>query len=416
MGHLAVSEADKASRRSGVGFAGAWVAMLVIVALLGAHALYRPAANADIVDYVATAYSWQGLSGQALSDATYGDLRAYLTPVQDNDVTGAGDPSVSRNAYLHTMATDPVSLQQQIPFYAVKPLYPALMLALHAVGVPLPLSTVLISVLAYAGLGLLVFAWMARRRGPLAALALAGLIVASPPFAVLASLSTPDALALVLIAGAAFAFAELRRPAVMVVLLALAALARPNAAVFALFLLGASVAATDGSRVRLRPRVALAAAAVLIGLVLGVTRLVGGYSYTLLFSHTFFGWIAYPANGAPPATASDVVHLYAFLAAALTTTALPLFALLGVVTLMLRARSLSEMRRDPSSLLVVASLAAAVAGWLAFPSEPERMLVGSFLAIAAVLASTAGARDTACAEVPEAAAIEPAPDPSPAIA
>jgi hypothetical protein len=390
--------------------------MLAIVAVLGAYALYRPAANWDIVAYVATAHSWQGMSGQALSDATYADLRAYLTPAQSYDVTGAGDPSLSGNVYRHTVATDPTSLQQQIPFYAVKPLYLALMLALDAVGVALPLSTVVISVLAYAATGLLLFAWIARHRRPLTALVLAGLIVASPPFAVLASLSTPDALALALIAGAAFAFAELRRPAVMIALLALAVLARPNAAVFAILLLGAGVAAADGSRVRLHPLVALGAAVLVGGLVLGVSRLVGGYSYTLLFSHTFFGLLAYPARGAPPLALSDVLHLYAFLAGKLTTTVLPLFGLLGVVALALRVRSLAEVRRDPASLLVVASLAAAVAGWLAFPSSPERMLVGSFLVIAAVLAASASAGETAVVGAPGTADTEPSPTPSPVVA
>ena len=290
------------------------------------------------------------------------------------------------------------------------------MLALDAVGVPLPLSTVVISVLAYAATGLLLFAWIARYRRPLVALVLAGLIVANPPFAVLASLSTPDALALGLIAGAAFAFAELRRPAVMITCWrwpcspARTPRCRDPAA---------GCRRRGGRReprVRLHPLVALGAAVLVGGLVLGVSRLVGGYSHTLLFWHTFFGLLGYPARGAPPLALSDVLHLYAYLAGKLTTTVLPLFGLLGVVALGLRVRSLAEVRRDPASLLVVASLAAAVAGWLAFPYGPERMLVGSFLVVAAVLGASTSRGETAVVGAPETVDIEPSPTASPVVA
>jgi hypothetical protein len=366
--------------------------MAVLLLGLAGYSVYRPAGNADIVDYVSTAHSWQGLSGQALSDAVYGDLRGFLTSAQYDDVTGAGDKALGRNVYLHAMATDPVSLAQQIPFYAVKPLYPGLMLALHAVGVPLPLSTVLISAAAFIALGLLLFAWLRRHHGPWLALLFAGLLCVSPPFAVLASLSTPDALGLLLVTGAAFAMVELRRFRMAVVLLVLAVLTRPNAVVFAVALLGAGVVAAPSSGIRIRPVVGVVVAAGLAAVVLGVSRLVGGYAYTLLFSHTFYGWISYPANGAPPLRLGEVLHLYAFLVAQLPSTLLPLFLLLAAVGLRLRGGRIGELRNDGPALLVVAAVLAAIAGWLAFPSEPDRMLVGSYLAITVVLAASAARR------------------------
>jgi len=368
-----------------------WLAIVAIVVVVGALALRRPAGNPDIVFYVATAHSWQGLSGQALSDATYADLRSFLTAEQWADVTGtSGDPTDVGNVYQRAALADPVSLAQQIPFYSVKPLYPALMLTLGMVGVPLPLSTVLISVLSYAVVGLLLFAWARRHHGPIAALVLVGLAVLSPPFWVLAGLSTPDALALALVTGATFAFAELRRPALMVVLMLIAVLARPNTAILALAMLGVAAAATPSSRVRLRPLAAVAAAVATVAIVLAVNRLVGAYPYGTLFYHTLYAYLPYPADGAPPIPFSEILHEYVFLATRLGTTLLPLVSFLAAIAMLLRHRSVVAVRADAPSLLVVGAIAAAVAGWLAFPSGTDRMLVGSSMAVVAVLIAATG--------------------------
>ena len=68
------------------------------------------------------------------------------------------------------------------------------------------------------------------------------------------------------------------------------------------------------------------------------------------------------------------------------TTFVPLFVLLGLIAVRLRVVSPRQIRADLPALLVVVAVAAAIGGWLAFPSEPERMLVGSFLVVVTVLA------------------------------
>jgi hypothetical protein len=393
MSRFADLDPGPAPRRALAGVV-AWVAMLALLAAMAGFALDRPAGNADLVDYVATAHSWEGLSGQALSDATYADLRAFLSPGQFDNVTGAGDKSLQRNVYLATMAADPVSLTQQIPFYSVKPLYPGLMVALHAVGVPLPLSSLLISIVSFIVFGILVFLWMRRHHQSLIAFVLAGLIVASPPFAALASLSTPDALGLLLMTGAAFAFAELRRVPLAVGLLALTVLARPNAVIFAVALIAAAAIASRSSGVRVRPAAAVGAVAGVGLVVFAVSRVMGAYPYPVLFADALLGYLPYPANGVPAMAISEVARLYVLLAAQLTATFIPVAALLAVVALRLRVHGFAEIRDDAPALLVAASMLAAAAGWLVFPNEPDRMLVGSYLAIVAVLAASAHRRST----------------------
>lgn len=366
--------------RPGGRIVAAWLAMIMVVVAIGGYALYRPAGNADLVDYVATVNQWRGLSGQALSDATYRDVATYLSPGQLADVTGAaGDPTLNRNVYLRALASDPGALAEQIPFYSVKPLYPGLMLVLGVVGVPLGLASVLISCVSFGLLGLLLFAWTRRHLGPWRAWLAATLMVISPPFWVLAQLSSPDALCLALVAAGLFAFTELRRPGLMVVFLLVAILARPNAALLALAVISVSALARPSCGVRLRWPLALGAGGIVVVTVLLLTRLSGNYGLGTLFYHGVVAYLPHPAIGAPALPLSEVVRLYAFRTVQLATSPVPLFALLGVLVLYLRGRRPGDMLGDPVSLAVAAALGALLAGWLAYPSEPERFLVGSFL-------------------------------------
>ena len=381
--------ADIAGRRGGT--VAAWLAMVIVLVAIGCYALYRPAGNADLVDYIATVNLWRGMSGQALSDATYRDVAAYLSPAQFADVTGAaGDSNLNRNAYLRALASDPSALAEQIPFYSVKPLYPGLMLTLGAVGVPLGLASVLISSVSFGLLGLLLFAWTRRHLGPWRAWLATTLIVLSPPFWVLAQLSSPDALCLLLVAASLFAFAELRRPGLTVAFLLVAILARPNVALLALAVVGVSALARPSSGVRMRWPLALGTGGIVVLTVVLLTRLSGNYGLGTLFYHGVVAWLAHPALGAPALPLSEVLRLYAFRTVQLATSPVPLFVFLGVLILFLRIRSFGEILDDAVSLAVAAALIAILAGWLAYPSEPERILVGSFLVIAVALVAAVG--------------------------
>jgi len=372
----------------------AWLAMIAVVVVLGGYSLYRPAGNADIVEYVATVHVWHGLSGQMLSDATYRDLAAFLTPAQYNDVTGAaGDPTSNRNAYLHALATDPTALAEQIPFYSVKPLYPALMAGLNALGLSLGVASVLISAIAYGLVGLLLFAWFIRHLSPWRAWLAATLLLVSPPFWVLGQLSSPDALTLLIVAIGAFTFVELRRPWAAIAVLLVAVLARPNAALLALAFIGVAAVATGSSRVRIRPFAAVAAGAAAVMLVFALQKLSGNYGLGTLYYHAVVAYLPHPSLGAPALPLGDIVKEYVFRTIELALTPVPVFVLVGVLALFLRlpaAGFVRAARSDPASLATVAALLALIPGWLTYPNEPERILVGSFLVATAVLVISIG--------------------------
>jgi hypothetical protein len=386
----------------------AWFLMLAVVLAIVGYALYRPAGNADLVDYIATVHQWQGKSGQALSDATYADLKAFLPQALYDDVTGvAGDPTINRNVYLRQLAADPQALTEQIPFYSVKPLYPGLMFVLAAVGIQVGFASVLISAVAYGLLGLLLFAWFRRHLGPWRSLIAATLLLVSPPFWILSRDSTPDALCLLLVASALFVLIELRRPVPTIAILLVAILARPNAVVITGTLLLAMVVARDASGIRIRWWVAGAAGVAAIALVLALQRLSGNYGLGVLFYHAVIAYLPYPTQGAPAVALSEVARIYAFRVVQLATSPVPLFTLLGALALYLRLGRVRDVFDDAASLAVVAALLAIIPGWLTYPNEPERILVGSFLAAIVVLIISTGRR------VPAPAAIAGVAEPEP---
>jgi hypothetical protein len=381
----------KSRRRSATGAIAAWLVMVAVVVAIGGYALHRPAGNWDLVAYVATVHQWRGLSGQELSDTTFRDVAAYLTPDMYAQLTGAtGDPTDKNNAYRRTILDDPSALAEQIPFYSVKPLYPALMLVLGAVGIPLGLASVVISSVAYALFGLLVFAWLRRHLRPWPALLAAALIAVSPVFSALPKLSTPDAVSLMLVAAALFAFVELRKPGLAIAVLVVAELARPNNVLLALAVICACAVARPASGVRLPRLSAIAAGVGAVGLVMVVGRLSGYYGLPTQFYDAVVALLPHPALGAPTVPLMEVLRLYATRAVGLVDSPAPLFVLLAILALLLRIRKPLDVREDASSLVIVAAVVAAGAGWLTFPNEPERILVGSFLAIAAVLVTTVG--------------------------
>ena len=102
--------------------------VLLAVFLAGNLALARPFHNWDTIGYIGVAYRMQGLSGDELHATVFREARAHL-PEEDYVRNTTND------AYREAVLADPASLEQQVPFYAVKPMYPALMSALMSLGV-----------------------------------------------------------------------------------------------------------------------------------------------------------------------------------------------------------------------------------------------------------------------------------------
>jgi hypothetical protein len=364
----------------------AWLVMTLVALGIAGYAVYRPAGNADLIHYIAVVHQWQGATGADLNAQTYADLEAFLDDEQFTDITGGrGISELGRDAYLRTIKADPEALRQQLPFYSVKPLYPALMAGLSMVGIPLGLASVLISAAAYAALILLLFRWASRHVAAWPSVLLVTLIALSAPFWVLARLSTPDALALLITTAALYVLLEWRRPGLALGILLVATLARPNAVVvlFAIATIAALARPASGIRIDWT-RAALAAVAG-AALYLGLTIWSGNYGYATLFYHAVVAYLPFPAEGPPPLAIGEIARIYVFRFIGLSTSPVPIFLLLGALAMRARVGSLAETRADGPSLAILAMVATMAVTWLSYPNEPERILVSPFLLITIVL-------------------------------
>ena len=364
----------------------AWLTMIAIAIGVAGYADYRPAGNADIVHYIATVHYWEGATGSDLRAKTYGDLQAFLSDDQYLDVTGmAGDPTINRNVYLRAIEADPEALRQQLPFYSVKPLYPALMAGLGLVGLSLGQASVLISAVCYFLTALLIFAWFRRHLGPWSSLLLGALVVLSAPFWMVARLSTPDALALLIHVAGLFVLLELRRPGLALAILIAAILARPNAVLTVLAVVAVVSVASRSSGIRLDRRLAVLGAVCGVALAASLSLWSGNYGLYTLFYHAVIAYLEYPVLGAPDLSLAEIGRVYLFRFVALSASPVPAFLLLGILAIRARVATPRAILDDGPSLVVLGMFASMAMTWLTYPNEPERILVGMFLVITIVL-------------------------------
>lgn len=253
-----------------------WSAVAATSLWLAIMGVTAPLYNWDLINYVAAAYTSAGLSGRALSERVYADVRAEVGPTTFATlVTGE---------YRQAVWRDPEALRQQVPIARIRVFYVALMQLLHRAGASLPQATYVISAAATAGAAL-VLGMLCRTLGlsPL----LVPLVVASCGYVRLARLSTPDALACLGALTTMWLWLSGRAGAYLVA--ALLPLVRSD-----FVLLPALLAAVDVVAAR-RRAVAMVAALVAGGIYLWVNVMAGGYGWRMLLHLTFIvGAFPYP--------------------------------------------------------------------------------------------------------------------------
>lgn len=375
-----VSPPDSEPRpRSARSAALAWLAMLAVVAWIVGYALYRPGTDTDVIFYAATVHQWEGLDPAAIHTAAYEDVQKLLPPA-------TYDRMIAENDYMQTVTADPQALVEQIPFYSVKVLYPAMLLVLSHIGIPLGFASVLISALSYGLLAVLLFVWLRRYLSPWSAWLATSLLVLSPPFAVLAATESPDALGLLLATFGLFVILELRRPNLGMAILIATVLARPNAVIAAVAVAGALALLSPSNPVHLSLRRAIAWATGAVAVAAALSVWSHNYGLGTLFYFAVVAYLPYPAAGAPALPLHELLRLYVYKIATLTSTPIPLFVLLGVLGIRARITSVLAIRTDAYCMVVVAMFGAIALGWLTYPNEPERILAPGFLACAVVMA------------------------------
>ena len=361
---------------------------LAVVALLAVTALHHiksnePFYNWDLIPYVAIAH---GSDDPALRQQQTLRSIEQQVPAQHHAILLAG------NDYRQQVASDPEVLTQQLPFYRVKPLYPALLGVLQRAGIdPVPASLWL-SRAAYLAVALLLAAWLLRLFPPLAALALGLLLLTQPWLINLARYSTPDALALLLLLAGMLLLLERRHPSGWLLLL-VAVAARPDTVIL--------LALIGGWAIYHRlPHWRWAATAVVAGAALYLLQgaLAGSYSWRVLFHHSLVASLTHPAHFVPQLTTANYIEYYTLLLRPDQVSAVLLFALLLTLASAVLWRSLAPAGAgvpagadaSPTASRVTlwegalwSSALYVVIHWLVHPVEKERTL--AFILLFALL-------------------------------
>ena len=186
---------------------------LVLAALISAiYATWfaqRPLYNWEMIPYVAIALLDAGQPADTLREKTY-DIVKKSTPIERHEFLLGGsnynkDTYIRGADYRYMVARDLKIFADQLPFYTVKPVYPALMSLFVRAGVNPVTATMIISGAAYAAICFLLYVWISQWLIPALSLLLAALLSLNPILTPLAQLATPDALSVfVLLLGSFF--------------------------------------------------------------------------------------------------------------------------------------------------------------------------------------------------------------------
>ncbi|MEM5312077.1 hypothetical protein [Paraburkholderia sp. JHI869] len=263
--------------------------------------------NWDVIGYVASMYKQDGLTGEPLRRAVFANV---LEEVGENDLekltAGAsrsqqGSSPVEQvpdASYRATVFNDPISLEQQIPFYSIRVLYlQSIRLVDHFVH-SYSSSSILVNAI-YAALCVVIVALLLQHF-QISQLYLPAIIFISK-LTTIGRISSPDALACLLSLLALLLLVK-RSRWVFVAIVALP-LARTDFVIFSLILCLFSL------RLFPKPLVALSAA-MSVGLLVVDNHFNGNYGFLRVFNFTLFGVDPYPAEMKNSTNIADYVSAY----------------------------------------------------------------------------------------------------------
>jgi len=359
---------------------------LVLAALIsGIYATWfaqRPLYNWDMIPYVAIALLDAGQPADTLREKTY-EIIKNSTAEEAHEFLFGGSKykkdAYNRGAdYRYMVANDSKIFSDQLPFYTVKPVYPALMSLLYRIGLDPVRASIAISATAYAAICLLLYVWITQWLNPALSLPIAALLSLNPILTPLAQLATPDALSVFVLLLGTFFVMETRFLRTGISIFIASVLIRPENIIYA-FIFLAFLAAIR--------RLALTSCAIGLCVAFGIyfaeTRLSHNYGWATLFYFTFIDWRILEGALASSLGLSDYAYIYAkelFRLVFSRGAAFPVFALVFFGTILLKFDR-PQPWRDPYLHIVFLATVYAAARTAALPGEPDRTLAFPYMLI-----------------------------------
>ena len=326
--------------------------------LLSAWAVRQPHYTWDLLGYVGC--SVDSTDARDIQRAAFDAIR---TTVSDEDIR-------VDNPYRVDVAANPYHFTEQLPFYSIKPIYIALIRALHRTGMPFQKAAVAISAASSFVLALLLWYWLGAYLAGLPLVAACALIMLSPNILVLSRWATPDCLATTIAAIGLYLILERKSYFWGSSALLLDVWVRTDALVLA----GIVFAVLLLCR-RLDTAQFLALSILALGSYFTINHFGGNYGWPALFYNSFSGGLAAPGETvihlSPSAYAHQVVR-GAFLW--LISGGFALYVLLGALAIWLNRSSLY-------TYMVSAVLAARVVSYLLYPNGDQRYTAVLFVLV-----------------------------------
>lgn len=369
------------------------LAALYMVFLAG-YLIQRPDYDWDDFPYLAIALSYGGTAGGLLHEQAYGIMRDTVPKATMDSLTGivtseslaatSSTTTIGDPVFRQEMARDSEKFLAQLPFFSVKPIYPALMAVGHLCGLDLMTSGFLVSVLAYVGIGIVLYLWFSEWMPSFVALSIMALLVINPWLVIIARRLGPDILsifALMLGGYLAFGYDDYNSPqklagrplaASIVFLVAIAI--RPENALYALLLV---LYLWIGRSLTITPAAFLMVGAFVI--YFGITMIFGHYGWHTLFYFSFVNKSAALSDGQPHLGWLDYMNFYLgrLDRILMGQGELPIFALVGLGGLLLKF-GLKPLRDKYVHLILLSGIIGAIR-IIVLPTEAYRALLPCYM-------------------------------------
>ena len=271
-----------------------WSVVSLLAAFIFSFGLLMPQHNWDIIGYVAASFYKDGYRGEALREKTYADVKAE---VNEKDFAG-----LVADGYRSTVYHDPVSLEQQVPFYTIKVVYVEGIRFLGKLGFTYSKSTYLISAI-FAALSVIVVGLiLASEKVPILMLVP---IILTTGYMYVSGLSTSDAMACFFAILALYSAQKTGN--VALVLAGIMPAIRTDFIIFSVLL---------QLYYWLYGKKSFAVVSLLtsVAIYFAVNKLTGNYGWLTLFNFVFIDLTPYPASLVPSTDPASYVKPY-FMAA-----------------------------------------------------------------------------------------------------
>jgi hypothetical protein len=192
--------------------AALFLVYLLGLALSSVHLYRNPVYAMDAVQYMGNALLMEDTDIVKVHDRVYAELRRSVPAGALRGLLGEEPTSpADQNRSRQERARNPEIFAEFLPFFAIRPLYNQSLWLLSKSGLGLLRSTILLSVASYFAIGVILLVWIKPYTGMAFGVAIAFLLMISPPLTEIGRDLTSDGLSTLVAFAALFLIFEKQR-------------------------------------------------------------------------------------------------------------------------------------------------------------------------------------------------------------